>query len=64
MTLLIDAGFLNLSSNQYWSSTTTAQDKSKAWAATLRQGGTNTYGKSTTSASLLPVRGGVVGSDG
>lgn len=60
LTWLSDAGFLNLSVNQYWSSTTVAQDKSKAWAATLRQGGTNNYSKiSTSSGSLLPVRGGV-----
>ena len=58
---LNSAGFMNVKSSYYWSSTTYQNYTSQAWGMLMTKGQTTTLSKSTRSLySVWPVRGGTV----
>jgi hypothetical protein len=58
---LNSAGFMNVKSSYYWSSTTYQNYTSQAWGMQMTNGQTTTLSKSTRSLySVWPVRGGTV----
>lgn len=58
-TWLIDAGFANLDTTTYWSSTTMPSNPTKAWTGSIKNGYNSEQSKANSSSYVLPVRGGI-----
>lgn len=58
-TWLTDAGFVNLATTLYWSSTTMPSNSTKAWTGSPKNGYNSEQTKTSASSYMLPVRGGV-----